>query len=423
MEIIFDTKAVKNQTVEKKVTKFVAEYPIELDGNKCALVIYQDSKSKSYFVKCQISAENLASRIDFDARLTPEKESSYRANRELLLNHTTFKKMVEDATSGRSFHDIIVEYNDSYSKVKALKIWGGQHRLKAIEESYDENSISENHGLRVYFNLSKEQRTDLALISNTNISVSNDLFDRALEETKVGTNLREWCIKTGLLNKNDDFPDVASKSEKISVKLARTFIVNFFMGKKKAEFLDSSQLDKNIYEPYLCESGAELDKEYQRTLTEEGDEIWNNKDLESAGRCFGNLHKKQNKAVKENNKIANRKGYRNKAFTASVLSAWSFSAGLLQKDEKRMKNLYNVPTGNKDCLDPLNCVIMSEFKHESDSPTYRGLGTRSSTKDRQRMVQVFLAKSSKNGQRLTKVLLTKAVNQVVGIEALSKGYN
>ena len=65
---------------------------------------------------------------------------------------------------------------------------------------------------------------------------------------------------------------------------------------------------------------------------------------------------------------------------------------------------------------------MSQYKHDQDPPTYRGLGTRSSLKDRQRIAQLFLAKSRKRDCLFDKIFMNQAVSQTVGIIALSKGY-
>ncbi len=72
--------------------------------------------------------------------------------------------------------------------------------------------------------------------------------------------------------------------------------------------------------------------------------------------------------------------------------------------------------------DPLNAVEMSKFKHDLDPPTYRGLGTRSSLKDRQRIAQLFLAKSLHESCTLDKKFLIEAVSTVVGLLSLKKSY-
>ncbi|MHC4322169.1 MAG: hypothetical protein ACYST3_07835, partial [Planctomycetota bacterium] len=297
MKILFDDNAINNDTVLKKVKTFLKEVrTLEVLKNS-PVIIYQDGKSKGYYIKCNILADAVNPLLDLNAKLAKDQES-FRANRELLTDHNTYKRMVSDAKEGREFNDIIVEYNKDYASEKPLKIWGGQHRVRAIQEAYQDTGISRYHGFRIYFKLSKEQRNELALISNTNIAVSNDLFDRIQEETYVGLKLRTWCYDVGLLKKGEDFPDVGTRSEKLTVRHARTFITNFYKGKEQLKELSNVNLDKNIYEPYLCESGASLDSEYERVIKTYGDTIWDDPALRDAGQAFATLHKKQYEAVK-----------------------------------------------------------------------------------------------------------------------------
>jgi hypothetical protein len=356
-----------------------------------------------------------------DARLIPESKDSLRANRELLTKNKTFQRMSQDAANGREFNDIIVEYNCAYSPEKPLKVWGGQHRSKSIQIA-SEKETSRYHGFRIYFCLTKEQRSALALVSNTNINVSNDLFDRQLEEIMVGLHLRKWCEQVGLLTVGEDFPDAKSHAERVTTQLARTFIVNFFLGKKKgAEFSSADQLLKNYYEPYLCESGTgTLDEKYYDIVKNQDSNIWKDKGLQEAGEAFALLNKAQNNAIKKS-KI-NNKGFRNKALTLSVLPAWAFVAGLLQSHPARLKNHLAIPKLAKGASDPLNAKEMSTYKHDQDEKTYRGLGNRSSITDRQRMAQVFLARSLDPSACFDKKLIDKAVSTVIGLKVLSKGY-
>lgn len=419
---IFDDNATKDNSVYREVELFLKEVKILEMTKESPIIIYQDGKGKGYYIKCGILAEVACGLLDVNAKLNPLDQDSFRANRELLLEHNTYKRMVYDAKEGREFNDIIVEYTKEYTPNKPLKIWGGQHRARAIQEAYQELKISRYHGFRIFFNLSKQQRTEIALISNTNIAVSNDLFDRLQEETLVGLELRSWCYQVGLLKKEEDFPDLGSRAEKITVKLARTFVTNFFKGKEKAKELKNKNLDKNIYEPYLCESGANLDSEYERVIKVYGVNIWKDKSLFQAGKSFLSLHKAQYSAIKASKSVPDRKGFRNKAMTESVISAWAYVAGLLQTDSLRLENHYSIPKTNKAIPDPLNARDMSTFRHDSDDPTYRGLGTRSAIKDRQRMAQLFLARSLESNKLIDKTLMNKAVSQVVGIKSLQKGY-
>jgi hypothetical protein len=259
----------------------------------------------------------------------------------------------------------------------------------------------------------------LALVSNTNINVSNDLFDRQLEETIIGPYLRKWCERVGLLPQGDDFPDAKSHAERVTTQLARTFIVDFFLGRKRGSELTADQLDKNIYEPYLCQSGV-LDEQYAATVQSHEGNLWNNKGLEEAGKAFALLNKAQSESIRKSKN--NRKGFRTKALTLSVLPAWAYVAGLLQTHPSRLEVHLSVPKPAKGAPDPLNAEEMSRYKHTEDQPTYRGLGTRSSMTDRQRMVQVFLARSLSLEASFDKKLMDKGVSQVRGLKSLSEGY-
>lgn len=265
MKLIFDENAADNGAVHAVVTGCLKVIKVE-EVKGAPITICQDGKSKGYYIKCSMLAGVASPLLDMNAKLNATDPESFRANRELLTEHNTYKRMAADAKAGREFNDIIVEYTQEYSPDMPLKIWGGQHRAKAIQEAF-KDGVSRSHGFRIFFNLSKQQRTELALISNTNIAVSNDLFDRLQEETVVGVKLRDWCYQVGLLKKPEDFPDQGSRNERVTVKLARTFVTNFYLGKAKREVLDGSNVDNSIYEPYLCESGVQLDPKYDETVT------------------------------------------------------------------------------------------------------------------------------------------------------------
>ena len=419
VETVFDQSSAVSGDVEKAVNEFLSKFEtLEVSqGNK--IIIHQDGVEKSYYIRCCLLGKTATPLIDLNARLIPESSDSFRANRELLLRHKTFQRMSQDATNGREFNDIIVEYNNSYSPEKPLKVWGGQHRSRAIQLAL-EKDISRYHGFRVYFCLTKEQRSALALVSNTNINVSNDLFDRQLEETLVGPYLRKWCERVDLLSQDQDFPDAKSHAERVTTQLARTFIVNFFLGKMRGNELTADQLDKNVYEPYLCQTGGFLDEQYYASVSIPHVNVWKDKGLEEAGKSFAQLNKVQSESIRKS-KI-NRKGFRTKALTLSVLPAWAYVAGLLQPHPTRLKNHLAVPKPTKGEPDPLNAREMSQYKHDKDLPTYRGLGNRSSMTDRQRMAQVFLARSLDSEATFDKKSINKAVSTVIGLKVLSNGY-
>jgi len=420
MAINYDENAIKNKEIEKAVQAFLRDIDTVEKAKNVPIFIYQDGVRKSYYTRCMISGEVMSRVISLDARLDPESDDTFRDNREILLTNNTFLRMKADAEKEREFNDIIAEYITSYLPEKPLKVWGGQHRAKAIIDAFLQKKVSRYHGFRVYFCLSKEQRSELALISNTNIAVSNDLFDRQLEETYMGPHLRKWCTKVGLLKAGEDFPDVGSHAERITTQAARSFIVNYFKGKQTGEQLADDQLDRNVYEPYLCRTGIFLDEEYLKLTEQMGDRLWMDKGMIEVGKAFANLHKAQYEAVKKSK--SNYKVFRMKALMPSVLSAWSYVAGLLQSHPSRLQVHLTIPQPPKGAPDPLNAEEMSKFRYYQDIETYRGLGTRSLLKDRQRMTQVFLARTIDPEATLDKKLLNQAINQVAALRFFSRGY-
>lgn len=418
MEILFNENAKHDESIIKNIEHFLNSVQLLEQAKNIPIIIFQDGVNGSYYIKCSMSAIEADKLCDLNAKIHAKDADSFRSNRELLLTHNTYLRMENDAEKGREFNDIIVEFNEQYLPSQPLKVWGGQHRISAIKKR---GTIKNRyHGFKVYFLLTEKQRNELALISNTNMNVSNDTFDRMLEETNFGNNLREWCWKTGLLEEGTDFPDTGSRTENVTVKLARCFIVNFYDGRECGKSLDPNAIDRKIYEPYLVTTGVAVDEKYNKIMNEH--DIIADSDLLEAGKAFANLHNSQRKAVVNNEKIPNKKAHRRKALNESILCAWSFVAGLLQSHPERLRNHYTVPKTNNKIPDPLNAREMANFKHDSDSPTYRGLGTRSSKKDRQRLAQVFLAASLERNRVIDRTLMNKGVSTVVGIENIQKGY-
>ncbi len=423
--ILFDDKSKKSARSESLVKAFLERVTTLESKHDMPVIIFQDGASGAYYIKCSLLASDAAMLCDLDAKLDVASSDSYRANRQLFLKHLTYQRMESDAAKGREFNDIIVEYNTEYNAGNPLKVWGGQHRIKAISSAHARSN--RYHGFRIFFDLTKDQRTEVALISNTNISVSNDTFDRMIEETVFGHVLLKWCRQVGFLGETEDFPDVGSRSEKITVKKARSFVINFYMGQKRGAELKSSELDRNVYEPYLAETGIKAgtgitaDAVYSQIMNEH--DILSDLALLTAGKRFLNLHNAQYKAVTDpKTSVKNRTSYRNKAFVESVLCGWSYVAGLLQTHPDRLNNHFRIPKTTNKIPDPLNAEEMSKYKHEKDEATYRGLGTRSAAPDRQRVAQLFLAKSLEDNVLLDEKFIDKAVSQVIGLQSLSQGY-
>ena len=209
---------------------------------------------------------------------------------------------------------------------------------------------------------------------------------------------------------------MGSKSEKITVKLARSFVINYYLGKSCA--IKSDVIDKKVFEPILAETRG-IDERYKKCMIE--NDILNDNELVKAGEEYSKLHRAQYDAVMSSNLIAHRKSYRNKAFVESVICGWSFVSGLLQNHTDRLKNHYLLLSTTKKIPDPLNAKEMSEYRYSGEK-TYRGLGTRSSIKDRQRVVQLFLAKSRNKSVCFERKFIDAAVNQCEGNIRAEKGY-
>lgn len=420
MNVLFEENATRDIPVAQLVERFLSLGDFLEVTKEMPIIVFQDGVSGAYYIKCSIIASDVFRLCDLNAKLDIKNPEGFRANRELRTNNHTYQKMERDAQFGREFNDIIVEYNVDYSSEKPLKVWGGQHRVWAISKA----GIQQHryHGFRIYFNLSKTQRNELALISNTNIAVSNDTFDRMVEETLFGNMLRNWCQRVGFLNTKEDFPDSGTRSERITVKKARTFITNFYLGKQVGSLISNEDLDKKVYEPYLAETGTSIDSKYDEFMRTNS--IIEDSQLLEAGKRFLALHNAQSRAISEDKRGKNRKAYRNKAMIESVLCGWSFVSGLLQNNPERLSRHYIIPKVTGRIHDPLNADEMSKYKHDSDNATYRGLGTRSAIKDRQRMAQLFLARTlrSENAQ-IDKDLMNSAVSQVVGLLSLAQGYS
>ncbi len=376
--------------------------------HKIPFILFQDGKNGGFYIECHIEGKIAVPLMDYEAVLDSDQQEEFRANRALKPWHVAFIVMQSDAKKGRQFSDIITEYDKSYQSDQPLKVFGGQHRGKSIEEA-NNKGVSRYHGFRIFFGLTMDQRGEIILISNTNIQISPDLLDR-VSETQIRSGLRQWCQEIGLLKKKKDFADSKNVEGVISVKLARTFVVNFYNGK---EFKGS--IDESVFDPYVCKSGAIVDEKYNKLLKVNGKDIWKDKSLFEAGRNFAFLHKKQMEMIDGNPNLKSIKEFRIKALSAAVVSSWAIVAGLIQEDSKRLTRHYAMLKIRKD-RDPLNAKEMSIAKHHTDDPTYRGLGARSTKKDKGRLVQLFLLNSKKESKKgLSKEMIEAAIK---GYEAI-----
>lgn len=397
-------KEAQNPDVETvgTITDFINKVDTYEKSIKRPLLILFDSKTKVFYTECHIEKEELIKFKDDDATIDPEYQEEYRLNRTLQPNNPDFVIMKDDAEKGRQFSDIVIEYNKEYREEKPLKILGGQHRAKAIEDNSPKHTL---HGIRVYFNLNKDQRAEIARISNTNINIADDLLDRMEEQRLDPPNkLRNFAQKIGLLKTGQDFGDKKSNKEDLpTIRLMRTFIVNFYEGKNyKGEF------DNEAPEAYLCNSGG-MDPEYLK-IFKKVDNFTAETDLLEAGKQFVKLHNKQYEIASKDDKLKRVKAHKMKAVALAVVSSWAFTCGLLQKHTDRLSKFYDLPNkSNKQ--DPLNAIQMSDYKFSgTDRATYRGIGTRTDPKERGRLVMIFLEYSKKESKDyIDKALLERAV--------------
>jgi hypothetical protein len=391
----------------REVTSFLQSVPLFESKNDFPLLVFLDGKSKAFYCECHISASDLLSKADLDAVIDPEFQEEFRANRELEPYNFYFLQMVEDAKRHRTFSDIVAEYNTQYRVTIPVKILGGQHRMEAIKRAVDECKVDEMHGVRIYFNLNKDQRAELMRISNTNISVSSDLRDR-IEEQRLepAGMLRNFCFETSLLKRGDDFGDKRRYQEEFSptVKMIRSFVVNFFRGRQYV-----GEIDKDAVVPSVCDSGREIDPEYLKIFMKfQSAGSFNDSQLIEAAKNFSQLHEAQFKNA-ELIEGAAKKQFKIKAYNIAVITSWAYAAGVLSRYPQRLNKLYSLPTlcGKED---PLNARGMAKAHHKNDPETYRGLGTREDSKERGRLLYLFLNYSKSDKPKITEPMCNAAID-------------
>jgi hypothetical protein len=375
------------------------EIPTLESKMKLPFLVLQDGKSKAYYIECHLNAQTAMPLIDLEAALDPDEQEEFRLQRNPKLSHKAFIKMREDAIENRQFSDIIVEYDEHYRPDKPLKVLGGQHRSLAIQEALKKKK-NRNHGYKIYFNLNVEQRNEIAQIANTNIAISPDLIDR-MQETLRGPKLRMFCQKIGILDKGSDFADRKNSEGIVTVRQMRSFIVNFFEGRKHT----GDDFDTTLFMPYVCKAG-QVDLKYLEIS--KNDNIWNDPGLIETGKNFTKLHKKQREVVENNISLKGNSEYKNKAISLALISSWAFVAGCLQGKKDKLNKLFNLPDGAKKD-DPLVAKLMSDSSHPTDDETYRGLGTRYSEKDKGRLTELFLLYTESKGTKITKDLIDAAI--------------
>jgi hypothetical protein len=377
------------------LSAFAAEFrPVEkLDK----LIELTDSKTGARYCECHIKGSKIVELGTTDVPLDPEEQPEYRANREIVTNDVAFQRMKSDARERRSFSNIVTEYTKEFDPEHPLKIIGGQHRFQAIREALA-SGVDEYHGVKVYFALDIKQRLDVQLISNTNIDTSGDLIDR-LQESGQGPQLRDWCQAVGLLETDEDFADSFERGGPISVRMARTFITNYFDGKKT----DPKKFATTDTTAVVCPSGRN-DPQWD-ALKSNNPGLWSDLGLLDAAREFSALVKAQRDACKEG-KGKTKPDFPEKARNMAILAAWAYVAGMLHSNAPRLKRHFDLrkATGK----DPLNAPALAKGRHKSDPPNYRGLGYRTDPRERARFVELFFYQAE-DGKGITPTAIELAI--------------
>ena len=389
-------KDLKDQAADvDEIVREFAEVCEPVEASR--LLVMVDGKNGARYCECHLSAKTIFKLGTIDVPLDPEEQGEYRANRDIVEDHVAYEQMVEDALERRTFSNIVAEFSTDFDPDHPLKVIGGQHRFNAIKGAL-ERDVNELHGLKVYFALDTEQRLDVQLISNTNIAASSDLIDR-MQETQAGPELRDWCQSCALPERGKDFADKRKLGKALTVRAARTFIINYFRGRSAA----AQDFEKTNTTPVLAKTGV-ADNEWIK-LKVENPEIWQDEKLKKAGKEFAALVAAQRTAFK--GKSAN-PDFEEKALNFAVMSGWAFVSGLLHSNENRLKRHYALREAKGK--DPLNAAILAKGRHKTDPENYRGLGNRMDAKERGRFVELYYFQAE-NGEGITKASVELAIKK------------
>jgi hypothetical protein len=379
-----------------KITQFFKGFEPFESKMGSRLVLLQDGKNKAFYLVCHLDGKTIVSKADLDAVLDPMESEEYKLNRGLYLDTYAYRKMEKDAILGRNFEDLVIEYDTEYRPLTPLKVFGGQHRVRAIAEAL-KKEVSEYHGIRVYFGLSAEQKLDIAIANNTAIAISNDLLDR-MNEQHLGPELRDWSQSVGIIQKDQDFADKRNAEGIPTVRVVRTLLVNYFLGKE-------SEAD-GLHIPVVCSSGPAIDERYQKVRI--GLE-WKDKNLRKLGQEFAKLHGLQRERVL-NRQEDNFVEFANKVTHLCTAAAWSYATGYLECHfpDKLANHFALIEIEDED---PLNAKALSSARLKGVDPdTYRGLGARINGTELGRMLEVFLLQATRAKYRgITQKLANAAI--------------
>ena len=391
-----------DQEIKELVKQFVSEcVPLETDDK---LQLLSDARTGAYYCEAHILGSKIISLGTTDVPLDPEDQSEYKANRDIEESSVAFQKMKDDAMQKRSFSNIVAEWKKDSEEPSnnPLKIIGGQHRFEAIRYAL-ENQVDVYHGVKVYFALDMPQRLDVQLISNTNIDISGDLIDR-LRETAKGKALRNWCQAAGLLKNGEDFTDSYVRGGPISVRMATTFITNYFNGKA----VDPKNFANVETAPVVHKSGGS-DELWEKTKADHP-ELWKDPGPLTAAKEFAALIQAQREAFKNGKKLGQRgkPDFPEKALNLAIMAAWAYMAGVLHNNPQRLKRHFALKDAKSH--DPLNAAQLATGKHWTDPTNYRGLGYRTDPQERGRFAELFFIQAE-DGNGINKSSIDIAIKQ------------
>ena len=103
-----DEKIKEDKKIQ--ITDLINSFISEMKPLEDEIYIMTDFCTKAYYIEVHLKAEELILKSTIDVPIDPDEQGEYRANREIVEDHTAFLKMKEDAKIGRTFSNIIAEY-------------------------------------------------------------------------------------------------------------------------------------------------------------------------------------------------------------------------------------------------------------------------------------------------------------------------
>ena len=221
-----------------------------------------------------------------------------------------------------------------------------------------------------------------------------------------------WCQDTGLLYEGQDFADKRQRGQPITVRAARTFIMNYLAGKE----IDPAKFAESITTPIIAKTGTD-DPEW-KSFKEKHPKMWEDAGMKDAGREFAALAKAQRDGFTDpETERRTNVDFAEKASNYAVLSAWAYTAGILSRNHARLKRHFALREAKGK--DPLNAAALARGRHRTDPDNYRGLGYRTDAKERGRLVELFFLQAEKE-EGISKALIDLAIKKFHAKQALSE---